>query len=65
MAVRPKNHNIRGINNGRPPIPDETLAQLADTDPHFRAACTAAGIEPTPRQYSKWSNKRGAAWAHR
>jgi len=31
----------------------------------FIAACHAAGVEPTKRQASKWSNKKGAAYKHK
>lgn len=30
-------------------------------DPLFLAACSAAGIRPTHRQWRKWTQRRGAA----
>jgi len=32
------------------------------TDTAFQAACKAAHVEPTRRQYRKWINQRGAAF---
>jgi hypothetical protein len=31
------------------------------TDPHFVAACSLAGIDPSPRQARKWNNGKGLA----
>jgi hypothetical protein len=39
-----------------------TNTQFAATDPAFKAACTKAGVAPTPRQASKWRNKQGDAF---
>lgn len=42
---------------GRP-----TFAYFATHDEVFRAACDAAGIQPTARQASKWHRQRGRAY---
>jgi hypothetical protein len=34
-------------------------------DRTFLAACSAAGVQPTRRQASKWRRKFGAAFTHR
>jgi len=34
-------------------------------DKTFLRACQAAKVKPTRRQYTKWNQKRGAAWAKR
>lgn len=35
--------------------------QFAKDNGKFRAACEAAGVEPTPRQASKWRRGMGSA----
>jgi hypothetical protein len=39
-----------------------TKAEFAKTDKTFQEACEKAGIKPTPRQASKWFNKKGLAY---
>lgn len=39
-----------------------TNKEFAATDRKFRAACEAAGIEPTARQASKYRNNQGLAY---
>ena len=39
--------------------------KFAETDKKFKAACEAAGVEPSKRQASKWRQKRGKAWHER
>ena len=39
-----------------------TNKEFAAQDKKFRAACSAAGIEPTGRQASKYRNKQGLAY---
>lgn len=36
--------------------------QFAKTDVAFQEACSKAGVEPTPRQASKYRNKQGKAY---
>jgi hypothetical protein len=36
-----------------------------ETGQPFIKACEDAGIPPTRRQFSKWNQKRGLAWAQR
>jgi hypothetical protein len=42
--------------------PTVTNAKFATKDKLFQAACSLAGIDPTPRQASKW--RRGTGLAH-
>ena len=39
-----------------------TNKKFAAQDRTFRAACEAAGIDPTPRQASKYRNNQGLAY---
>lgn len=39
-----------------------TNKEFAAQDQKFRAACVAAGVEPTARQASKYRNKQGLAY---
>jgi len=39
-----------------------TNQEFAKTNSKFKAACEAAGIEPTQRQASKWRRKVGLAY---
>lgn len=41
-----------------------TNAQFAVKDTGFRNLCAAAGVEPTPRQASKFRRKVGKAWRY-
>ncbi len=43
----------------------ETNASFAEHNPVFRKACELARVEATPRQASKWRNRRGQAYEHR
>ena len=38
-------------------------AQCAEKNQQFRDECGLAGVEPTPRQYAKWS-KRVGKWTY-
>lgn len=40
-----------------------TNTQYAKTVKIFKVACELAGVDPTPRQASKFQNKKGAAYA--
>lgn len=42
---------------------DVTNREYAETD-KFKAACKRAGVEPTPRQASKYRNGKGRAYRH-
>lgn len=42
-----------------------TRRELAGDSPVFRKACELAGVEPTARQYAKFTRKRGQAWSQR
>lgn len=42
-----------------------TNHEFASTDLLFYECCRLAGIDPTPRQASKYRNQCGAAYAHR
>jgi hypothetical protein len=44
---------------------EETNREQAKHDLLFRKACELAGVEPTRRQFSKWTNKRGRAYMKR
>lgn len=35
--------------------------EYAKTDTRFAQACAGAGVQPTPRQASKWRNGHGSA----
>lgn len=39
----------------------ERKVTLSRSEPKFVTACEAAGVKPTPRQYSKWCRRRGLA----
>ena len=39
-----------------------TNEKFAKEDQNFIRACSAAGVEPTTRQASKWRNKQGTAY---
>ena len=39
-----------------------TNKEFAAQDQKFRAACSAAGVEPTARQASKYRNNQGLAY---
>lgn len=39
--------------------------RIISNPPDFIAACQRAGIQPTYRQWCKWRQRRGKAWAHR
>lgn len=41
-----------------------TNAEFAVKNTAFRALCESAGVEPTPRQASKFRRKAGKAWRH-
>jgi hypothetical protein len=41
------------------------LKQMAQDDEHFKKCCDAANVKATPRQASKFLNKKGAAWKAR
>ena len=41
----------------------KTFAELAKTDSRFIECCDHAGAEKSRRQYSKYKNKRGKAYA--
>jgi hypothetical protein len=45
--------------------PTVTNTKFAEVDKVFQAACSEAGLEPTPRQASKYRNKRGLAYGYR
>lgn len=40
----------------------KTFTELARESPAFLKACEAAGVQPTPRQFSKFTQRRGQAW---
>ena len=40
----------------------QSNAEYAKTNEAFRAACEKAGVDPTPRQASKYRNGIGAAY---
>lgn len=40
----------------------KTYSELARESPAFLKACEAAGVQPTPRQFSKFVRKQGQAW---
>lgn len=44
-------------------MPKKTHREMAQTSPAFRAACERAEIKPTRRQFAKFVNRRGRAWA--
>jgi hypothetical protein len=39
-----------------------TNKEFAETNKAFQKACENAGVKPTPRQASKYRNKKGKAW---
>jgi hypothetical protein len=43
------------------PPTEETDKHFAANNQAFREACAAAGVEPTPRQHSKYRRGRGKA----
>ena len=42
-----------------------TNTEFAKTNKEFKLACSRAGVEPTPRQASKFRRKRGLAYTKR
>jgi hypothetical protein len=47
------------VSNHRGEVPNKVFALK---DGGFRAACEAAGVEPTARQASKWRMGKGSAY---
>jgi len=45
--------------------PTVTNTKFAEVDKVFNASCSHAGVQPTPRQASKYRNKKGSAYAYR
>lgn len=43
-------------------LPEVTNATFAKTNDFFKTCCSRAGVENTPRQASKFRNKKGSAW---
>lgn len=43
----------------------DTKRWLAEHDQVFKKSCELAGVANTPRQYSRYRNHRGSAWAHK
>jgi len=39
-----------------------TNTEFAAKNEEFKKACEEANLKPTPRQASKWRNKKGLAW---
>jgi len=44
---------------------EDTAAYKAQHDQLFRKACELAGTPPTRRQYTRYRNQKGLAYAHR
>jgi len=40
-----------------------TNKRFSETNKEFLAACELSEVKPTPRQASKWRQKKGKAWA--
>lgn len=62
-SLSPGKKNFRATEAAE--APTVTNAQFATKDKLFNAACSLATVDPTPRQASKYRNKKGLAYKYR
>lgn len=67
MSVQPSREwqKRARLSTYRKPKVETTNAYKAEHDDLFRLACGSAGCLPTRRQYVKWRQKRGLAYAQK
>lgn len=62
MSRKKKNGNAEGPPPNNTPKGYITNKMYAANDDNFRACCAEVGVEPTPRQASKFRARKGSAW---